>query len=204
MKSLHILSISVLIWACNSSTNSHQNPESLKWEKDSLEMIKLYAPSKMADKLLDTLMPYFAKTHDSIPFDDRFNAKYKSYYDAQKNDRQYNALYYGKGNDSFYYLMVTRLEPSIKNNKYASVCCKFKRLSDGSIDTASYEELFWTWKMLIGDLRKKSALLFKKAVNQERLNDYMPAEGREDYLMFPDEHTVYDKRSKTWKSQGTL
>ncbi len=198
---ISVLVITIIAASCN---QSNTNSKTADWKTDSMEMVKLYGPKPSQEIVLDALMPFIAKKHDSIPNAKRFDVAYKVYYEAQKSERQYKILYSGIAKDSSHVLMVSRLEPSIKNDKYASVCIKYKLNSSGTVDTSTYEELFWTWKMLMNDLYPKSAKLFRKVINNEDLNKYYPGEGREEYIMFPDGNAYFDKSSKTWKTKGTL
>lgn len=198
---ISVLIITILAASCNQSKSKTDVSD---WKKDSLEMMKAYGPNPSQGTLLDVLMPFIAKKHDSIPNASRFDSIYKAFYDGQKLERQYKIMYSGIGKDSAHYLMVSRLEPSIKNDKYASVCIKYKLNGNGLVDTSTYEELFWTWKMLMSELNPKSAELFRKAIKNEDLSQYYPGEGKEEYIMFPDGNAYFDKSSKSWKTKGTL
>lgn len=152
------------------------------------------------DGLLDTILPHFSKLHDSIPESQRFLPKNKHYMLVHKVERQYQWLHYVQAKNGYCYFMVSRLEPSIKNDKYASICGRFKRNAMGAIDSASYEELFWTWKMKLPELKEKSLVLFSTMVETGNVNAYLP-EVKENWVMFPDKNVTYDKTSQTWKSK---
>jgi hypothetical protein len=118
------------------------------------------------DGLLDTILPHFSKLHDSIPENQRFLKKNLHYMMVHKVERQYQWMHYAEAGDGYSYFMVSRLEPSIKNDKYASICGRFKRDGKGAFDSASYEELFWTWKMKMPELKNKSLILFTSMVEK--------------------------------------
>lgn len=191
-----LITISVLI-SCQHSLNQRSEANE-KWVSDSLSMVNTYPPSQDADRLLDQMMPFIGRKQDSIPFKNRFNSLYQAYYKQHKEERQYKVLYHFVDKDSAEYMMVSRLEPSIKNDKYAATCVQFKRLSNGAIDTATFEELFWTWKMPLNELHPKGAKLFKTVVSHQDLQPYMPGKEDDLYIMFPDANVKYDRRSKTW------
>lgn len=152
------------------------------------------------DGILDTILPHFSKLHDSIPENQRFLPKNKHYMLVHKVERQYQWMHYTQAKDGYSYFMISRLEPSIKSDKYSSICGRFKRDSKGSIDSASYEELFWTWKMKMPELKEKSLVLFSTVVETGDFKQYLP-EVKENWIMFPDKNVSYDKATQTWKSK---
>lgn len=154
------------------------------------------------DGLLDTIIPHFAKLHDSIPDNQRFLPKNKQFMLVHKVERQYEWMHYTEEKDDGYcYFMVSRLEPSIKNDKYASICGRFKRDKFHAIDSASYEELFWTWKMLKPQLKEKSLVLFRQMVEKGNVDEFLPGVKQDEWIMFPDNNVYYDKTSQSWKSK---
>lgn len=189
----------LFLLACSPSVKS--GDEQSIHAKDSSEMYAAYGIQKAGIDSIgtwDTLLPFFAKLHDSIPYKKRFDSVYSAFMKVHKKERKYQWLFYAKKVDSFDYFMISRLEPSIKSDKYSALCARFKRLSDGRIDTSSFEELFWTWKMLLPELKRKSAVLFKERLKSDDMKAYLPENSEEEYIMFPDIHTRYDKRSKSW------
>src|SRR5687767_799268 len=74
------------------------------------------------DGILDTILPHFSKLHDSIPEHQRFLPKNRHFMLVHKVERQYEWMHYTESADGYSYFMVSRLEPSIKNDKYASIC----------------------------------------------------------------------------------
>lgn len=153
------------------------------------------------DGLLDTILPHFSKLHDSIPENQRFLAKNKGYMTIHKKERLYEWRHYTQAADGYCYFMVSRLEPSINRDKYASICGRFKRTASGTIDSASYEELFWTWKMKMPELKEKSFILFKQIVEKGEVKQYLPEVSKGEWIMFPDKNVWYDKATQTWQSK---
>ncbi len=151
------------------------------------------------DAVLDSILPFFAKLHDSIPFEKRFSNDYKEYMDTHKKEREYTWLYYTEHTDSFTYFMVYRNEASVKHDKYASICGRFKRTHSGSIDTSSFEELFWTWKMRKPQLLERSAILFKYQMDKGNIEKYKPGKSDGDWVEFPGLGVEYNKSLHTWQ-----
>lgn len=153
-------------------------------------------------QLLDSLMPFMAKRPDSATSVNRFEACFKSYYQQQKQEKQYQFTHAFKANNGYEYLMVKRLEPSLKHNKFSAVCIRFKRLNNGQLDPKSYEELFWTWKMLPEQLLEKSDVLFEQAIQENDLSVYQPEQSEGEWIEFPGNGVVYDKVNQTWVSKA--
>ncbi|MDI1233616.1 MAG: hypothetical protein PSX81_04990 [bacterium] len=177
------LSIIVILYSCNKNSNYALANYSINY-----------------DGLLDTILPHFSKLHDSIPESQRFLPKNKHFMMVHKVERQYQWQHYTESKNGYCYFMVSRLEPSIKADKYASICGRFKRNSVGAIDSSSYEELFWTWKMKMPELKEKSLVLFTSIVETGNVDAYLP-EVNENWVMFPDKNVSYDKSTQTWKSK---
>lgn len=165
-------------------------------------MDSLYGPQLLSNKgtqLVDSLLPFFAKLHDSIPDNRKFDTLYRKAIAQHRVERQLELLYSGKGKDGRTYFVITRLEPSLKKDKYSALCASFRRHSDGSPDTSSYQEVFWTWKLKKEELYPKVRLLFKETLAGESLRKYYPQYSNEEYIMFPDERVAYDTINKSWR-----
>lgn len=191
----------ILILASCSSKTSEQS--ALVSKQDSLLADSLYGLTNDQINIsasIDTLLPYFTPLHDSIPNSKRFDTAYRYAIELHKKEREVQPLYYGKGSDGQYYFMITRLEPSIKRDKYLAICARFKRNATGNIDTSSYEELFWTWKMRKVQLYPRSARLFLDATAGVDLKKYYPQFSKDEYIMFPDERVGYNQKAKQWNS----
>lgn len=198
--SICVLVLSFVFAACSSNTSEHSATIS---NKDSLLADSLYGINKDSNEIkasIDTLLPFFTKLHDSIPDAKRFDTTYRYAIELHKKEREVKTLYYGKGTDGQYYFMITRLEPSIKRDKYLAICGRFKRNASGNIDTSSYEELFWTWKMRKAQLYPRAARLFLDAAAGLDLKKYYPQYSKDEYIMFPDERVSYNQKAKQWNT----
>jgi hypothetical protein len=152
------------------------------------------------DGLMDTILPFVASLHDSIPSSQRFLEKNKAYMQVHKKERRYEWMNYTE-KDGYSYFMISRLQPSIKKDKYIAICGKFKRDKGGHFDSASYEELFWTWKMKKDSLLIKSPTLFKTVVEGGDLSPYMPEKSAGFWIEFPSATVSYDKSTKSWEAK---
>lgn len=203
MKNIWIaLILFFVLQACN---NNKTTKEQSSWQSDSLAMSEKYSPALYkldSGALIDTLLPFFAKLHDSIPFAKRFDTVYRHFMNVHKVERDYKLLYFTKAKDGYNYIMISRLEPSIKSDKYSSLCARYKNNINGAIDTSSFEEVFWTWKMKWPELMKKSALLFRTLIEKGSVEAYLPENSEEEYIMFPDVNSHYDVIDKTWKPRA--
>lgn len=148
--------------------------------------------------LMDTLLPYFADLHDSIPEERRFDTLYREFMQVHKSERLYKWLAYTEKPDGYMYFLISRLEPSMKNDKFAAICGRFKRDAEGRFTGMDYEELFWTWKMREKEMRVKSLKLFGMASEGKDLSAYTPERSEEEWIEFPGNGVVYHKSSKSW------
>lgn len=155
------------------------------------------------DGTLDTILPHFAKLHDSIPESQRYLPKNREYMRVHKAERDYRWLEYTEAKDGYCYFMVRRNEPSLKRDKYAAICGRFKRDMNGRIDSASYEEIFYTWKMRQDSLSIKSPILFKTVVEGGKLDEYLPEHSAGFWVEFPSSKVYYDKATQKWKTVGS-
>ncbi|HRE77564.1 MAG TPA: hypothetical protein PLL09_07045 [Flavobacterium sp.] len=128
----------------------------------------------------------------------------------EKFDEEYTALanacdllfYYPNSKTGEIYFAITKIAPSLKIKKVATVG-KLKKDDKGNIVT--YEEAFRTWKMEESELKQKTELLFRKYINGEDLSAYYTKNSQPDfYIEFPDDNTYYDKTDKIWISKIEL
>ncbi len=150
--------------------------------------------------LLDTILPFFAGLQGDFPKSERFRPEHKPYMQSHKTERQYEWMHYAEKN-GYSYFMVSRLEPSMNRDKFLAICGRFRRNETGRVDSASYEELFWTWKMKKDSLQEKSLVLFNAAVEQRDLSPYMPENSDGYWMEFPSKLVFYDKATQSWKTR---
>jgi hypothetical protein len=149
------------------------------------------------DALLDTLMPFMSGMYDSsVAFQQLSPEKMM----LHKVEREYEWMHYAE-KGPYSYFMVSRLEPSIKKDKYAGICGRFKRDPKGQVDLSSYEELFWTWKMKKDSLVPKAEILFATVVEKGKIDAYTPEKSKGFWIEFPNANVSYDTSSKSWKTK---
>jgi hypothetical protein len=151
------------------------------------------------DGVLDTILPRFADLK-TLTEQTAYSPQYRKELMQHKIDRQYEWMHYTEKN-GYSYFMVSRLQPSMNRDKYLAICGRFRRDGHGNIDTSSYEELFWTWKMKMDSLRTKSDILFSKMVETGDIDQYTPEKSKGFWIEFPSKYVYYDKTAKTWKSK---
>lgn len=128
---------------------------------------------------------------DETKFDNGFDAEYRDM--ATRN----NLLYYYKADDSTVYFAVTRIAPSLKIKRVATVG-KLKYGKDKEI--TEYEEGFRTWKMEEKELEEKTAMLFDKYINGEDLSEYYTKNSGGKFIIeFPDDNVKYNKENRRWE-----
>ena len=127
------------------------------------------------------------------------NNKFESKFDEEYLKMASNSelLFYFKNNGNIIYFAITKIAPSIKIKKTATVG---KVKFDAKKAIISYEEVFRTWKMVPKELEEKTEMLYRKLINNEDLTSYYTKNSNpEFYIEFPDEHTFYDTINRTWK-----
>jgi len=101
----------------------------------------------------------------------------------------------------YHYFMVSRPAPSLYEKRIC-IAGKLKYAPDGSF--SDYEEVFWTFKFKKEILKEKSMMLFRKMVQGESLEAYLPQNSTEEFIEFPDARNAFDKKSKTWKLRSQI
>lgn len=200
----------VSITACSGNSKEKSNltePQVSVSNADSIHADTMFLMSKQNvdfESVLDTVLPFFAKLHDSIPSDKRFDPVYKEALKVHVKERQVNGLFFKKMDDGTEVYMVKRLEPSMKKDKYSSLCFTIKRNASGQLDLNTYQEIFWTWKLREAELMRKSAKLFREFVEGKDLSQYYPQNSKGYFIMFPDERVSYDVKNKKWSSKDDM
>ena len=124
----------------------------------------------------------------------KFDTTHDKYYlkKAQNSD----LLYLYIDDDSTYHFAITKVAPSLKIKKVATIG-KLKKDKSGKI--VYYEEAIRTWKMEKNELEKKTRILFEKYINNEDLEPYYTKNsGNDFYIEFPDDNNKYDVEKRQW------
>lgn len=141
-------------------------------------------------RYIDRLPKYATETNK---FESRFDEEYL------KKASDCELLFYFKNTDNSIYFAISKIAPSMKIKKTATVG---KIKLDAKNDITSYEEVFRTWKMEPKELEEKTEMLFRKLINDEDLTAYYTKNSNpEFYIEFPDDNTFYDTISRNWKTK---
>ncbi len=124
----------------------------------------------------------------------KFNADFDQYY--KNSSKQCDLLFYFKGEDNNVYFGISKIAPSVKLKKTATVG-RLQLNNKGAV--IFYEEAFRTWKMEPAELENKTKMLFTKYINQEDLSPYYTVNSQpEFYIEFPDQNTYFDTQKRMW------
>ncbi|WP_291114117.1 hypothetical protein [Flavobacterium sp. UBA6135] len=137
------------------------------------------------------------KATHKTKFENKFDQEYLAL--AEASDL---VFYYPDSKTGEIYFAITKIAPSLKIKKVATVG-KMKKDASGTIEM--YEEAFRTWKMEEEELMQKTKLLFLKYINGEDLSPYYTKNSQpEFYIEFPDENTYFDSKKRIWISNISL
>ncbi len=126
-------------------------------------------------------------------FDAQFDADYKN------SLKDCSLLFYYKDKENNIYFAISKIAPSIKLKKTATVG-KLKLDSNDAI--TYYEEVFRTWKMEIPELKTKSRLLFEKYIDGKDLSEFYTKNAKgEFFIEFPDDINYYDIKLRKWETK---
>lgn len=141
------------------------------------------------------IVRYFDKLPKKVSHENKFDAEYDSIYKLKAQNADLYHYYISEKTKEIYFA-VTRIAPSIKLKKVATIG---KLTLNDQDSIVSYEEICRTWKMEEEELKEKTAFLFNKVVNNEDLTPYYTANSQpEFYIEFPDEKNVFDVSSRSW------
>lgn len=141
------------------------------------------------------IVRYFDKLPKKVSHENKFDAEYDSIYKLKAQNADLYHYYISEKTKEIYFA-VTRIAPSIKLKKVATIG---KLTLNDQDSIVSYEEICRTWKMEEEELKEKTAFLFNKVVNNEDLTPYYTLNSQpEFYIEFPDEKNVFDVSSRSW------
>ncbi len=180
MKYFYLLFLLAMV-GCNKETKNILPKQHLTTNEQELFKYKIV-------RYIERLAKYAT---DENKFESKFDEEYKQ---MAKNC---NLIFYYKDNENNIYFAISKIAPSVKLKKTATVG-KLKYNEKDSI--ILYEEVFRTWKMEPNELTKKTHLLFSKLINNMDLSSYYTKNSKPDfYIEFPDETTYYDTVNRKWK-----
>lgn len=137
-------------------------------------------------------MPYYCKLPDAFTVERRFDTILNAHYAKMLPVFKLEA-YYVKADTHFF--MVSRPAASLYE-KRVCIAGKLAYATDGSL--SHYEEVFWTFKMKLPQLKEKSSFLFDLMVRGKDLSPYYPQNTTEEWIEFPDPKNRYDAVDRRW------
>ena len=161
---------------------------------------KKYDPSKTLspqekDEVMMNIVRYLAKAPENVGPEEKFKPEYNPYYQERASQcilEQYLVR------DAIHYFLVSQPAPSLTEKRHATGG-RFRLDKDGVL--LEYEEIFRTWKMVPDTLRQRGYFLFDKMVGNESLEPFYTKSAGDRYIEFPDDHTYYDKSSRSWSTR---
>lgn len=183
MKNIVLIFLLFTLFSCkNEVINS--NPDQFLTPKEQSEF--KYSIVRYVDDLAKN-------ASQSNKFDTVYNSEYLKR--ASKMDLLF---YYNDSINKTVFFAVTKIAPSLKLKKVATVG-QIKYGKTG--DITFYEEGFRTWKMEPIELQEKTKLLFIKYMKSEDLSEFYTVNSNPKfYIEFPDEVTIFDTISRSWKT----
>jgi hypothetical protein len=170
-----------MLWSCN---------------KEPKKIMPLdYLSKTEIDSFNYKIIRYIQRLPKYATEENKFESKFDEDYKNSLKDCSLMYLY--KDNKNTIYFAISKIAPSIKLKKTATVG---KLKLDNNDAIMYYEEAFRTWKMEPKELETKTKLLFTTYINNEDLKPYYTVNSNpEFYIEFPDEQTYYDTLNRIWK-----
>ena len=143
-------------------------------------------------RIMSSVIRYAGKLPPRVSSGSQFGREHDSFYAEQLREAVLEEVV---EKDGYYFFLITQPAPSITTKRHATGG-KIKFADNNTVE--EYEEIFRTWKMAPETLKERSALLFKKMVNQEDLRPYYTKTAGTDYIEFPDERTFFSTQERKW------
>jgi hypothetical protein len=143
-----------------------------------------------------SIIRYFDKLPKKVTHNTKFDTLYDSIY--QVKTTRTDLYYYYPSQDGFTYFAVTRIAPSMKLKKVATLG---RLKTDENKQITHYEEIARTWKMEEIELKEKTEMLFRKMITGEDLSPYYTVNSKPELIIeFPDENNWFDLEKRRWVS----
>lgn len=150
------------------------------------------SPQEIAD-FKYSISRYFEKQPKKTQKQDIFKAEHDQYYREKARDAK--LLYYAPQPDGSIYFAITKIAPSMKEKRVATV----GKLRQTNGEITHYQEKFRTWKMEVPELEATTAKLFQEYLQGADLQQYETRFTDPEYLIeFPDERNTYDTVQREW------
>lgn len=150
--------------------------------------------SQEADKttFIRNTMPYYCKLPDAFTVERRFDTVLYEHFARMLPVFKLEAYHVEADT---HYFMVSRPAASLHEKR---ICIAGKLVYAPDSSLAHYEEVFWTFKMKLPQLKEKSNLLFENMVKGKDLSKYYPQNSLEEWIEFPDAKNRYNVKERRW------
>lgn len=177
-------SLFIVLLSCQKTTEMVQIEPSNYLTKEEQEAFKY------------SIIRYFDKLPKKVTHTTKFDTLYDSIY--QVKTKRADLFYYYQSQDGYTYFAVTRIAPSMKLKKVATLG-RLKK--DENNQFSYYEEIARTWKMEESELKEKTEMLFRKMIAGEDLSPYYTVNSKPELIIeFPDENNWFDVEKRRWVS----
>lgn len=179
MKTYYFIIILLITFSCQKTIQS--DPNTYLSEEESLAF-----KSK--------IVRYFEGLPKNVDHQKKWDTLYDNYYNSKAEAA--DLMHYYKSKDGFTYFAVSKIAPSLKLKKVATIG-KLKFENDSIV---YYEEICRTWKMEVPELQEKTKILFDKIVQGKDVTPYYTKNLKTDeyWIEFPDDNNTYDINSRKW------
>jgi hypothetical protein len=176
-------------------------PDSSAKDSPMVKTYTQYMPAKYMDSqqqaaFVYSISRYAAPRPPRASEQNKFEARFDTAYKRLASAIRIEALHYGS--DSSIFFMISRIAPSIKVKRVATI--GRLKYENGGNSFEIYEEVARTWKLEEPDFSIKSFFLFDKIVKGEDVSAYYTKNTGDQnlYIEFPDDKVTYDRVARSW------
>ncbi|MFN3942925.1 MAG: hypothetical protein ACK4K1_09870 [Flavobacterium sp.] len=146
--------------------------------------------------LKEQTVRYFERLPAKATEQNKFDTIFNEYYSQKAKEA--DLFLYFKNDQGEEFFAVSKIAPSMKLKKVATII-QMKREADSII---FYKEILRTWKMEVPELQEKSKVLFDLVIQNKSFEKYLTKNFQPEFWVeFPDDHTYFDDKSRTWKTK---
>lgn len=139
---------------------------------------------------------YFERLPAKATEQNKFDTIFNKYYSEKAKEA--DLFHYFKNEQGDEFFAVSKIAPSIKLKKVATII-QIKREADSIM---LYKEILRTWKMEVPELQEKTKVLFDLVIRNKSFEKYLTKNSQPEFWVeFPDDHTYFDEKSRTWKAK---
>jgi hypothetical protein len=146
--------------------------------------------------LKEQTIRYFERLPAKATEQNKFDSIFNDYYFQKAKEADILQYYKNENGEEFF--AVSKIAPSMKLKKVATIV-QLKREADSII---FYKEILRTWKMEVPELQEKTKVLFDLVIQNKSFEKYLTKNSQPEFwIEFPDDHTYFDDKSRTWKTK---